>query len=59
MFFIGPNLITVSTAALQGAAKEILVALGSVVSALPLFSTLFKKSKVLDLRKIWSMTRKA
>ncbi|MCJ1230784.1 hypothetical protein MMC12_007458 [Toensbergia leucococca] len=51
MFFIGPNLVTVGSAALQGAAREILVALGSVVSAWPIFSTLLKKSKVLDLRK--------
>ena len=51
MFFIGPTLVTIGSAALQGAAKETLVALGSVISAWPIFATLLKKSKVLDLRR--------
>ena len=51
IFSIGPNLVTLGSVVLHGAAKEALVAFGSVVSALPIFSTLLKKSKVLDLRK--------
>lgn len=51
MFFIVTNLVTVGSAALQGIARETLVAVGSEGSAWPTFCTLLKTSKVLDLRK--------